>query len=605
MAAAEAAQAGVCRVTLFVPFWLNNRTGVDLFYRDRHSAPPQPLLLGASLPWDYGEVFTPGTSMTEAFDGGASEAGSDAPWARAAAGAAASAASQQSGGKQSVLEYKLVLMNKQEEVRLGLAHVRRRRYAQPVPIKTAGERERGGAVWVRRAQTIDDNAIFTLAFARVSELCFRASAGNKGSVELRGPAAAEPTVPQQVAAGLRQAVAVPGAALGALRNLRAESEASSDDGAPRAPAAGGSHDLAAHAAAATPSLARRSIGAGGTMDVVSKEAGTMLVRLTSSGSAARRQRKLPSVLRRSSASLPPSTAGSAFPAVLEEEAEAALEAMQRLPAPSVGAGLVEGEGEPTTRDQLSEAAAADAGAAPAAEGSEEGGPARSGPSLTTHQAFLAPVAGQSVQEAAELAAAQGRAGGARRPPTKGQRLFEFAVDVAAGPPSSIYRHTKLVTLKPKYIIENQTGVGVEVKQLNTPDPGGDGAVPASRGFARLLPPGARAAVYWDDAELARELVVRPRPPGEPRDAWHWSGGFPIPDTEWYFGLRIRHRAGARRYMNIPVNVTVGASGSVQVTLKSPASVPPYRIENMCKDVMLYFVQASCFFLPLFSPVHAL
>ena len=35
-------------------------------------------------------------------------------------------------------------------------------------------------------------------------------------------------------------------------------------------------------------------------------------------------------------------------------------------------------------------------------------------------------------------------------------------------------------------------------------------------------PACRAAVYWDDAELARELVVRPAPLGE-EDDWHWSG----------------------------------------------------------------------------------
>lgn len=39
---------------------------MDLFYRDHLSAPGQPLLLGAPLPWDYGEVFTPGTSMAAA-----------------------------------------------------------------------------------------------------------------------------------------------------------------------------------------------------------------------------------------------------------------------------------------------------------------------------------------------------------------------------------------------------------------------------------------------------------------------------------------------------------------------------------------------------------
>lgn len=34
--------------------------GVDLFYQDRLSAPGQALLLGQPLPWDFGEVYTPG-----------------------------------------------------------------------------------------------------------------------------------------------------------------------------------------------------------------------------------------------------------------------------------------------------------------------------------------------------------------------------------------------------------------------------------------------------------------------------------------------------------------------------------------------------------------
>jgi len=103
----DASCGGSCTVTLFAPYWFNNRTGgleavgalvgvggggqpawysslehapgglahhldptsllptnrftgVDLFYQDRLSAPAQPLLLGHPLPWDYGEMFTPG-----------------------------------------------------------------------------------------------------------------------------------------------------------------------------------------------------------------------------------------------------------------------------------------------------------------------------------------------------------------------------------------------------------------------------------------------------------------------------------------------------------------------------------------------------------------
>ena len=43
---------------------------------------------------------------------------------------------------------------------------------------------------------------------------------------------------------------------------------------------------------------------------------------------------------------------------------------------------------------------------------------------------------------------------------------------------------------------------------------------------------------------------------------------------------------------IPVNTTVGRSGVVLVTLKSGGSVPPYRVENACKAVVLRLKQAE-------------
>ena len=57
-----------------------------------------------------------------------------------------------------------------------------------------------------------------------------------------------------------------------------------------------------------------------------------------------------------------------------------------------------------------------------------------------------------------------------------------------------------------------------------------------------------------------------------------------------------HRA-QRSYLQLPciaalASLCCGAAGSIQVTLKSPSSVPPYRIENSCKDVQLYFIQLA-------------
>jgi hypothetical protein len=46
----------------------------------------------------------------------------------------------------------------------------------------------------------------------------------------------------------------------------------------------------------------------------------------------------------------------------------------------------------------------------------------------------------------------------------------------------------------------------------------------------------RCAFHWDNINEARLLVIRPAAPG-----WPWSGAFPLPEREDYFGLRLRNR----------------------------------------------------------------
>lgn len=50
------------------------------------------------------------------------------------------------------------------------------------------------------------------------------------------------------------------------------------------------------------------------------------------------------------------------------------------------------------------------------------------------------------------------------------RLFEFAVEVVPGPSETAFRMTKAVILLPKHMVENQTGMVIEIKQLGTSDP---------------------------------------------------------------------------------------------------------------------------------------
>ena len=55
----------MCRLTLFAPYWVDNRSGMDLLFKDGPSAKGHPLLLGAHTYFDYAPVKAPGTETKE------------------------------------------------------------------------------------------------------------------------------------------------------------------------------------------------------------------------------------------------------------------------------------------------------------------------------------------------------------------------------------------------------------------------------------------------------------------------------------------------------------------------------------------------------------
>eukprot|EP00798_Chlamydomonas_sp_ICE-L_P005984 gene5984-5277_t len=166
-----------------------------------------------------------------------------------------------------------------------------------------------------------------------------------------------------------------------------------------------------------------------------------------------------------------------------------------------------------------------------------------------------------------------------------ERLYCFSLEVWAPPGDSAFSTSKVLTIKNKYIILNDTGIPMEYKQYGTPDSN----VMYGKGsrFAGRLPSSARIAHHWDDSNLGRALVIRPADLD-----WQWSGSFELVGEEKYFGLKIRRTDPADGSMIIPISITVGATGSVLVTLKSEGSVPPYMVLNRCKDVVVHLRQAD-------------
>ncbi len=77
--------------------------------------------------------------------------------------------------------------------------------------------------------------------------------------------------------------------------------------------------------------------------------------------------------------------------------------------------------------------------------------------------------------------------------------------------------------------------------------------------------------------------------------WHWSGGFAMAAKEAYFGLRVRNDRSPDVAVNIPVNSTVGPSGTFYL-LPSILSNPPNIgcwASTSCTNVWRYCDHSGC------------
>ncbi len=99
-----------------------------------------------------------------------------------------------------------------------------------------------------------------------------------------------------------------------------------------------------------------------------------------------------------------------------------------------------------------------------------------------------------------------------------QRLYQFAVEVWPAPNESVFRRSKMVTVKNKYLILNTTGLAIEYKQKGTPDPQPGMAFGSGPRFSGCLQHNWRAAWHWDNAHGELQMLIRPA-----EGDWEWSG----------------------------------------------------------------------------------
>ncbi|KAK9867091.1 hypothetical protein WJX84_006946 [Apatococcus fuscideae] len=532
----ESGRSPLCRVTLFAPFWLDNRTGMDLLFQDHKSAPPNPLFLGANSPFDYAEVESPGVRLTDSRTPGGSHS---SPW---------------DVSLPREIHVRPILLNKQEKTRFSLKTVARREFSHSIQISTVGI---------------------------------------KGSIRIKGPENIHPgSIPAGLRKSLRMAFTPPGQS--PSTSSPALDRFHMGLSPPRELAAPSDHSITPGLAHAEPSEAqmeaeddkdfrRPSQDPRSKHKVIDFKLRTLRRKSSrmdrhselyqrAEGSAANRVEGSRGRIRRSS------SISETVVAVDIQPADPALTAARpALAAATHGPGGDSNEPKPIRQSSRGSA---------------------SGRGSGIDEVDLRDVSRHNLDQNANLkdmalktSKQKAKTGWEKVKPVRkrGHRLFEFAVEVAAGPATSFLRHTKVITVKAKYVVDNQTGMPIEIKQRGTPDLPPD-FIGDDDQCARRLAINDRAAIHWDDADLPHELVVRPL--SKTSETWQWSGSFNLGQRQEYFGLRVRKTEDPTQAINIPVNITVGTSGSVLVTFKSRLSVPPYRIENQCEDVKIFFAQTS-------------
>ena len=151
--------------------------------------------------------------------------------------------------------------------------------------------------------------------------------------------------------------------------------------------------------------------------------------------------------------------------------------------------------------------------------------------------------------------------------SEAQLRVELGISVASAP--SVFCHTKVIRIVPRFLIRNATGRALQVKQLGCTVP-------------RTLADGSSGPILWFDAVQRPELVVRLAEGG-----WHWSGGFRV-DEAGELGLRLRQKRGSEREV-LHVCVSLVDAAVVVAVSRDPAT-PPYRLENQCANISIRYKQ---------------
>eukprot|EP00850_Spirogloea_muscicola_P012926 SM000085S23276 [mRNA] locus=s85:540482:567052:+ [translate_table: standard] len=141
--------------------------------------------------------------------------------------------------------------------------------------------------------------------------------------------------------------------------------------------------------------------------------------------------------------------------------------------------------------------------------------------------------------------------------TQTSKRYEFGVEISLAP--SPFHRTKVVTITPRFVLKNRTGMPLLFKQASTQ-------------VEQVLANEATVAYHWDSDKGEESLCIKPTD----GDSWDWSGAFDI-DKAGELGLRIHNKqTGGMRIIIVDVSPN-GPSALVTFTASSSKGKrAPYR-----------------------------
>uniref|UniRef100_T1KHU8 UBA domain-containing protein n=1 Tax=Tetranychus urticae TaxID=32264 RepID=T1KHU8_TETUR len=163
-------------------------------------------------------------------------------------------------------------------------------------------------------------------------------------------------------------------------------------------------------------------------------------------------------------------------------------------------------------------------------------------------------------------------------PRRPDKVYEIGIEVRPG--KGRYRDTYVVTLSPRYQIENSSSFSLEITQKYATLSESD----SKENLISVLP-NSNVAFHWPRSDQDRLVCVRL---ASLSNGCHWSGGFAVSNNSSFY-LNVRDSQGKSHFIRLEI-LAQGATSFI--IFSDPGNLPPpIRVDNF-SEVPIEFYQTN-------------